>query len=195
VRRLIEENPQAPALQKSAKDVTVLFLDIQGYTALSEKLAPGVLNEIVENYFSMYLADIRAAGGDINETAGDGLMMIFQDRSPLQHAASAVRWRWLSGKKPPQKSSGRQHPALVINMGIASGECDVGSTKFRGVAGERWTFTASGPHESGGAPRRPRARRPSRRSRDGQTRQSHFLLRPMGPVELKTSAIRSRSGK
>jgi hypothetical protein len=29
-------------------------------------LAPALLNEIVENYFSMYLADIRAAGGDIN---------------------------------------------------------------------------------------------------------------------------------
>ena len=58
-RRLIEENPQSPALQKSTKDVTVLFLDIQGYTVLSEELAPALLNEIVENYFSMYLSDPR----------------------------------------------------------------------------------------------------------------------------------------
>jgi hypothetical protein len=36
VRRLIEENPVSPALQKSAKDVTILFLDIQGYTVLSD---------------------------------------------------------------------------------------------------------------------------------------------------------------
>jgi class 3 adenylate cyclase/HAMP domain-containing protein len=189
VRRLIEENPQAPALQKSAKDVTVLFLDIQGYTALSEKLAPGVLNEIVENYFSMYLADIRAAGGDINETAGDGLMMIFQHRSPLEHAVSAVKVALAIREKTRLRNLEQEgkHAALVINMGVASGECDVGSTKFRAVAGERWTFTASGPSTN-------LAARLGDLARNGQIlvspetarrAQSHFLLRPMGPVGLK----------
>jgi class 3 adenylate cyclase/HAMP domain-containing protein len=189
VRRLIEENPQAPALQKSAKDVTVLFLDIQGYTALSEKLAPGVLNEIVENYFSMYLADIRAAGGDINETAGDGLMMIFQHRSPLEHAVSAVKVALAIREKTRLRNLEQEgkHPALVINMGVASGECEVGSTKFRGATGERWTFTASGSSTN-------LAARLGDLARNGQIlvspetarrAQDRFLLRPMGPVELK----------
>jgi class 3 adenylate cyclase/HAMP domain-containing protein len=189
VRRLIEENPQSPALQKTAKDVTVLFLDIQGYTALSEELAPGLLNEIVENYFSIYLADIRAAGGDINETAGDGLMMIFQDRSPLEHAVSAVRVALAIREKTSVRNLEAQgkHPALVINMGLASGECEVGSTKFRGATGERWTFTASGPSTN-------LAARLGDLARDGQIlvsaetakrAQSHFLLCRIGPVELK----------
>ena len=189
VRRLIEENPKSPALHKSVKDVTVLFLDIQGYTVLSEQLPPALLNEIVENYFSMYLADIRAAGGDINETAGDGLMMIFQDRSPLEHAASGVRValaiREITTANNLQGNG--KHPALVINMGIASGECDVGSTKFRAVAGERWTFTASGPNTN-------LAARLGDLARGGQILvgpetarrvQGHFLLCPIGPVELK----------
>jgi class 3 adenylate cyclase len=72
-------------------------------------------------------------------------------------------------------------------MGIASGECDVGSTKFRAVAGERWTFTASGPSTN-------LAARLGDLARDGQILlgsetvrrvQERFLLRPMGPVELK----------
>jgi class 3 adenylate cyclase len=189
VRRLIEENPQSPALQKSAKDVTVLFLDIQGYTALSEALEPGVLNEIVENYFSMYLADIRAAGGDINETAGDGLMMIFQHRSPSEHALSAVRVAQAIREKTRVRNLEQEvkHPALVINMGVASGECEVGSTKFRGATGERWTFTASGSSTN-------LAARLGDLARDGQILvspdtarrvQGQFVLRRIGPVVLK----------
>ena len=147
VRRLIEENPQAPALQKVAKDVSVLFVDIQGYTALSEELPPAELNEIVENYFSMYLSDIRSAGGDINETAGDGLMIIFQEGAPIQHAHSAVRVALAIRRKTTAKNQEEEgrHPPLVVNMGVSSGECEVGSTKLRGATGERWTFTASGP--------------------------------------------------
>jgi class 3 adenylate cyclase/HAMP domain-containing protein len=189
VRRLIEENPQSPALQKTAKDVTILFLDIQGYTVLSEQLAPALLNEIVENYFSMYLADIRSAGGDINETAGDGLMIIFQASSPLEHAASAVTVALAIRKKTAAKNFAEngKHPALVVNMGVASGECEVGSTKFRGTTGERWTFTASGPSTN-------LAARLGAFARDGQILLSsetaarvrdHFSLHCVGPVELK----------
>jgi class 3 adenylate cyclase/HAMP domain-containing protein len=189
VRRLIEENPVSPALQKSAKDVTILFLDIQGYTVLSEELAPAWLNEIVENYFSMYLSDIRAAEGDINETAGDGLMIIFQDGSPRKHAVSAVRVALAIEEKTAARNLKEkgQHPPLVVNMGVASGECDVGSTKFRGTAGERWTFTASGPSTN-------LAARLGDFARDGQILvspetakrvQNHFHLHCIGPVELK----------
>jgi|GEM_PF-1517101 len=189
VRRLIEENPQSPALQKSAKDVTILFLDIQGYTVLSEELAPAFLNEIVEDYFSMYLSDIRGAGGDINETAGDGLMIIFQDASPLKHAVSAVRVALSIEDKTAARNLREEgkHPALVVNMGVSSGECEVGSTRFRGTTGERWTFTASGPSTN-------LAARLGDFARDGRILvspetakrvQSHFLLRCIGPVGLK----------
>jgi len=49
------------------------------------------LKAIVERYFSLFLAPIDVEGGDINETAGDGLMIIFQDGKPNAHAAAAVR--------------------------------------------------------------------------------------------------------
>ena len=52
VRRAIEENPDAPRLGKTAEDVTVLFLDIEGYTRLSEELSRPTLNALVERYFS-----------------------------------------------------------------------------------------------------------------------------------------------
>ncbi|MET0850623.1 MAG: adenylate/guanylate cyclase domain-containing protein [Candidatus Rokuibacteriota bacterium] len=35
-------------------------------------------------------------------------------------------------------------PPIVVNAGISSGLCEVGVVRLEGVAGERWTFTATG---------------------------------------------------
>jgi class 3 adenylate cyclase/HAMP domain-containing protein len=146
VRRAIETNPAAPGLAKAAKDVTVLFLDIEGYSRLSEALPRPALNALVERYFSLFLASIRAEGGDINETAGDGLMIIFQAGQPEDHASAAVRAALAIREQTrvANRDAIAGHPSIVVNIGVSSGECDVGATRFHGPAGERWTFTASG---------------------------------------------------
>ena len=147
VRRAIELNPLAPELKKQSKDVTVLFLDIEGYSRLSEVLERQQLNALVERYFSLFLETIRAHGGDINETAGDGLMIIFQGLDPQSHAHSAVVAALAMQKQTAvaNRAVVDGMPQIAINIGISSGECDVGATRFKGIEGERWTFTASGP--------------------------------------------------
>lgn len=69
----------------------MLFLDIEGYVGLSEQLDRATLNALVERYFSRFLTPIRAEGGEVNEIAGDGLMIIFQAGEPAEHAGAAVR--------------------------------------------------------------------------------------------------------
>jgi hypothetical protein len=92
VKKLLEQNPDATELEKREKDVSVLFLDIAGYTRLSEQMDARHLNRLVQNYFSSFLEIIRDHQGDVNETAGDGLMVIFQnERSSSEHALSATR--------------------------------------------------------------------------------------------------------
>ncbi len=146
VRHAIEADPDAP-LNRVAKDVTVMFLDIEGYSRLSETLPRATLSGIVERYFSMFIGPIRAEGGEINETAGDGLMIIFQAGTRAEHAAAAVRAALVVRERTNRANRGTlgEHPAIVINIGIGSGECDVGAVRFQGPAGERWTFTAAGP--------------------------------------------------
>jgi len=93
VKRLLEQNPNATELEKKSVEVSVLFLDIAGYTRLSEQLEPKRLNQLVQTYFSSFLEIIQLHHGDISETAGDGLMVIFQsDRGAADHLrlASAV---------------------------------------------------------------------------------------------------------
>ena len=146
-RRAIEENPESPRLSKAPRDVTVLFLDIEGYTRLSEELPRATLNTLVERYFSQFLTPIRTEGGEINEIAGDGLMIIFQVGEPSEHAVAAVRAalaiRQLAALA--NRDASGTHPPMLVNIGISSGECDVGATRFQGPVGERWTFTATGP--------------------------------------------------
>ena len=147
VRRLIESDPTAPALDKREQDVTVLFLDIAGYTSLSEALDQPKINYLVERYFSSFLDDIYANQGDINETAGDGLMIIFQDDDPPAHASAAVRTALAIRDKTQRINAELQeaYAPVTVNMSINSGIAAVGSTKFEGAVGTRWTFTASGP--------------------------------------------------
>src|SRR5262249_3512683 len=70
VKRLVIANPRAPELALRERDVSVLFVDISGYTRLSEQLPLDALNALVERYFSGFLDCIHEAGGEINETAG-----------------------------------------------------------------------------------------------------------------------------
>jgi DNA-binding response OmpR family regulator len=145
VRRLVVANPDAPELAKRERDVSVLFLDISGYTRLSERLKPDVVNTLVETYFSTFLGRIHEAGGDINETAGDGFMAIFEDTDPSRHACKTVDAALaLLGATDALNDEHGAEP-LAIHIGINSGPALVGSTRFEGPSGARWTFTASGP--------------------------------------------------
>jgi class 3 adenylate cyclase len=146
VRQIIERDPTAPALDKHERDVTVLFLDIAGYTSLSETLDQGQVGYLVERYFSSFLDDIYDNGGDINETAGDGLMIIFQADDPRQHACAAVRAALAIREKTRRINAELEsaYAPLTVNMGLNSGSAAVGSTKFESATGTRWTFTASG---------------------------------------------------
>ena len=70
-RRLVEANPEAPELEKRERDVSVLFLDVSGYTRLSQRLTPEALNTLVERYFSTFLDRIQEAAGKSRPSTGD----------------------------------------------------------------------------------------------------------------------------
>jgi len=146
VQRIVEKNPIKPFLEKRDTDVSILFLDVAGYTRISERLTQEKVNFIIEKYFSSFLDIIYANQGDINETAGDGLMIIFQgtERENALNASRAALRIHAQTSEIKKELEGRFEP-IDVNMGVNSGIASVGMTKFRGAAGTRMTFTASGP--------------------------------------------------
>ena len=146
-KKIIEKDPEKALLNRDIQDATVLFLDIEGFTILMQNYPLERINLAIESYFSIFFDLIQKNGGDINETAGDGLMAIFLEPDPVKHAQNAVQAaleiqeRCLSISKKDDSDLF----AIQINIGISSGEVYMGSTKMRGTEGSRWTFTASGP--------------------------------------------------
>lgn len=147
VKRLAAADPDAPELSaKIERHVTVLMLDVTGYSRLSEQLPAEQLSTLVERYFSAYLDLIREANGDINETAGDGFMAIFVDeKDEGAHPMAAVSTALRLLETTQRLNAELPDTPLSVHMGINSGMALVGSTRFEGSRGTRWTYTASGP--------------------------------------------------
>jgi len=143
VRELIEESPEAPSLDKRETDVTVLFADISGYTRLSSRLAPDDLDALVQRHFGAFLDEIVKHGGDVNETAGDGLMVIFHEGDHARAAVDAARAIHRRAAEIGAELAARFDP-LRMHIGVNTGPALLGATKIEGRAGTRWTYTASG---------------------------------------------------
>jgi class 3 adenylate cyclase len=146
VQELIEQAPDAPELAKREMDVSVLFVDIAGYTRLSERHDPDRLNFVVERYFGAFLDEVLRNGGDVNETAGDGLMVIFQDEDLERHARNAAHAALGSLRRTDEINgeAGAVDEPIRLHVGVNSGAAAVGATKIEGTTGTRWTYTASG---------------------------------------------------
>jgi class 3 adenylate cyclase len=146
VQRLIEQAPDAPEFAKRDVDVSVLFVDIAGYTRLAERLDAATVNRLVERYFGAFLDEILKNGGDVNETAGDGLMVIFQDGDARRHARAAITTALAIMRRAAEINETAPHDEpIIVHLAVNSGRAAVGATKIEGTAGTRWTYTASGP--------------------------------------------------
>ena len=125
----------------------MLFLDIEQYTTLAEAMSPEALNHLVERYFSAFLDTILTCGGEINETAGDGLMAIFPEHHPRAHALSATKAAVMIREQAQRFNAAKQpaDPNILVNIGLCTGPVLLGATRMRTDAGqERLTYTASG---------------------------------------------------
>ncbi len=144
VKRLVAENPQAPELGRTEQDAAFVFVDICGYTTLSAALAADELARLVERYFSAFLDRIHQFGGEIGGTSGDGLLAIYHGVDPLGHSRLAAETALSLMAVTAALNAGGAGPAVSIHIGISSGTAAVGTTRFEGLRGARWVFTAEG---------------------------------------------------
>ncbi|MFO1161654.1 MAG: adenylate/guanylate cyclase domain-containing protein [Reyranellaceae bacterium] len=75
----------------AAAEATVMFTDIEGFTSLSERLAPAEVAHLLNAYLATVVPPIQHHGGVVNSFIGDGLFASFN--LPLAqpgHAAAAV---------------------------------------------------------------------------------------------------------
>jgi class 3 adenylate cyclase len=78
-------------LSGETREATLLFTDIEGFTTLSERLAPDLLIAVLNEYLEAVVEPIQRHGGVVNSFIGDGLFASFNlPLAKAGHAASAV---------------------------------------------------------------------------------------------------------
>jgi class 3 adenylate cyclase/tetratricopeptide (TPR) repeat protein len=77
------------ALPGERKQVTVLFVDVSGFTSLSERLDPEDVHRLMSRAFDLMLAEVHRYEGTVNQFLGDGIMALFG--APIAHEDHARR--------------------------------------------------------------------------------------------------------
>ncbi len=118
------------ALEGERRQVTVLFADVAGFTALAEKLDPEEVHRIIDHCFELITAEVHRFEGTINQYTGDGVMALFgapiaHEDSPRRavHAALGIQRALREYSKELQAQKGL---ALQMRMGTNTGPVVVG---------------------------------------------------------------------
>ncbi len=91
VRDLYESNRE-PKLGGELVELSMMFTDIEGFTTLSEKLAPDVLAEALGLYLAAMTEGVREQGGTVDKFVGDAVMAFWNAPHPVEdHATRACR--------------------------------------------------------------------------------------------------------
>ena len=121
----VETVEPAPA-GTERKLVTVLFADVEGSTALGERLDPERLRELLETYFAAMREEIEAEGGTVEKFIGDAVMAAFgvpiaHEDDPARALRAALRMqRRLETLNVDLER--RYGVALRIRIGVNTGE-------------------------------------------------------------------------
>jgi adenylate cyclase len=128
-------DPSRAALGGKRRVMTVLFSDVRGFTAMSEKATPEEVVGQLNEYFSRMVDVLFAHHGTLDKFVGDMVMGLFgaplddpdhpdhavQAAIAMSHALDALNREWIAAGKP----------ALDIGVGISTGEMvagNIGST-------------------------------------------------------------------
>jgi class 3 adenylate cyclase/predicted ATPase len=81
--------PSSPILAGERRQVTVLFADISGFTALAETMDPEDVRQVMNACFAQLVPVVETYGGTIDKFIGDEIMALFG--APMAHDNDAER--------------------------------------------------------------------------------------------------------
>ncbi|MBT8298642.1 MAG: response regulator [Maribacter sp.] len=114
-------------------EATVMFIDVCGFTAISENTSPDVVVQMLNTYFDVMVKEIIAQEGHIDKFIGDAVMAVFRGDYHLDRAIdAALAVRNQINNLPEVK--GTQHYKPKVSIGIKSGEMisgNIGSSSLK----------------------------------------------------------------
>jgi class 3 adenylate cyclase/tetratricopeptide (TPR) repeat protein len=178
------------ALEGERKQVTVMFVDVSGFTSLSERLDPEDVHRLMTRAFELMLAAVHRYEGTVNQFLGDGIMALFgapiahEDHARRAiHAALDIRTALDGYHDELQRTRGI---GFLVRQGLNTGLVVVGSIG----TDLRMDYTAVGDTTNVAA----RLQQAADRGRVLVSEATHrlvegyFYMRPLGHVALKGKA-------
>ena len=143
VSRLIAQ-PELLRLGGEAREVTLLFTDLAGFTTLSEQLSAEQTVEVLTLYFNAMTPIVHASGGTVDKFIGDAVMAFWGAPLPdPQHAEHAVRAAIAMQQAMQSLAAALQArglPRIAMRIGVHTGRVVVGNVG----SAQRFSYTAIG---------------------------------------------------
>ena len=115
-------------------EATVVFMDICGFTSISETIAPEKVVNLINGYFDVMVKEVMAQDGFVDKFIGDAIMAVFRGEYHLDRAIdAAIAVRNKINALPPFEEEGESFKPKV-SIGIKSGEMisgNIGSASLK----------------------------------------------------------------
>jgi len=124
---------QRGKIEGERKQVTVLFCDMEGFTAFSERLGPEEAYSIMDQVYEILIHKVHDFEGTVNEMTGDGIVALFGAPIALEDAPQrAIRsamaiHREMARFSDRLKQERKGIPPLKMRVGIHTGPVVVGT--------------------------------------------------------------------
>jgi predicted ATPase/class 3 adenylate cyclase len=113
-----------------AKEMSVLFADVRGFTTLAERLHPKDVIVLLNRYFECLEPSISSTGGFIDSFAGDGLMALFEVGA--DNAVDAGIGMCHALDRFNEEGTPRGQPELHVGIGVNTGPLLLGTVGAHG---------------------------------------------------------------
>lgn len=126
------------------RDITVMFADLSGFTALSEKVSPETLMELTNSYLSIIVDEVHASGGYVDKFIGDAVMAIWgapaDDPDHAFHGLQAAQQILTAVQTERNRTQADGTPGFAVKVAVNSGPAIVGNVG----ANNRLNYSAVG---------------------------------------------------
>ncbi|MGD2183068.1 adenylate/guanylate cyclase domain-containing protein [Lusitaniella coriacea] len=121
-------------LPPAESEISILFADIVGFTALSERLTPAKIAQLLNGFFEEMLQEVFTFGGTLDKYIGDCIMTFFGAPEPQRDRADRAVGAAMGMLKRLERlnASGQLGETLQLRIAINSGKAvigDVGSSQ------------------------------------------------------------------
>jgi len=140
---LIVQGGAGDPLQSHRREITVVFLDLRGFTAFAEVAEPEEVMSVLREYHARMGEAILAHEGTLERFTGDGMMIFFNDPVPVPNPAERALRMTLEMRARLEELAARWRKSgyeLHAGIGIAQGYATIGTIGFEG----RWDYSAIG---------------------------------------------------